>query len=240
MGGGPGSLGGVMTYQHFLFDLDDTLLDFRASERASFAQTMAVLGLADGADALYLDYRRESAALWTEFEQGKVSKEFLRVERFRRAFRRHGLDGDPCTASAFYLDILPETVILIDGATELCEALAGIGALGVVTNGIDAVQRRRIQKAGLSPYMSFVVSSDTCGFAKPDPRIFEVAAGVFGSFRKPAAIMIGDRLDSDIAGATQFGIDSCWFNPSGSAAGGLYSPTFAVSHLDAMRDRLCP
>lgn len=229
-----------MTYQHFLFDLDDTLLDFRASERASFAQTMAVLGLADGADALYLEYRRESAALWAEFEQGKLSKEFLRVERFRRAFRMHGLDGDPCAASAVYLDILPETVILIDGATELCEALAGMGALGVVTNGIDAVQRRRIQKAGLSPYMSFVVSSDICGFAKPDPRIFAVAAGLFGNFRKPAAIMIGDRLDSDIAGATQFGIDSCWFNPAGSAAAGLYRPTFALSNLDAVRDRLCP
>ncbi|GKW43637.1 hypothetical protein PEC301879_34950 [Pectobacterium carotovorum subsp. carotovorum] len=28
-----------MKYRHFLFDLDDTLLDFKASERLSFART---------------------------------------------------------------------------------------------------------------------------------------------------------------------------------------------------------
>ena len=42
-----------MTYQLFLFDLDDTLLDFRASEKRSFLHTMHELGLRDDIDSLF-------------------------------------------------------------------------------------------------------------------------------------------------------------------------------------------
>ena len=72
-----------MKHQLFLFDLDDTLLDFRASEDASFQRTMAQLGLRDGLDALFAQYQVTNLALWRLFEQGAVSKDFLRIERFR-------------------------------------------------------------------------------------------------------------------------------------------------------------
>lgn len=230
-GAGLGSFGGTMKYRQFLFDLDDTLLDFQSSENLSFDQTMAMLGLAENACALYADYRTESARFWAEFERGRISKEVLRVERFRRAFKRQGIDADPITASALYLDILPETVVLIEGAREVCDRLAGIGELGIITNGIEAVQRRRIERSGLGAHFCFVATSEGCGHAKPDPRIFEFAAGHFQRFAKPEAIIIGDRIESDIAGAINFGIDSCWLNPSGLRAGARYIPTFEVSDL---------
>lgn len=200
---------------------------------------MAVVGLEDWAAILYSDYRRESAALWAELEKGLIDKDFLRVERFRRAFAIHGVEADPYKASAVYLDILPETIVLVDGATRLCETLASVGELGVITNGIDAVQRRRIEKSGIGEWFSFVATSEKCGFAKPDARFFQFAASHFPSFSKPEAIIIGDRIDADIAGAIQFGIDSCWFNPRGLAAGELHIPTFEVSHLDEVDGRLC-
>lgn len=221
-----------MKYRHFLFDLDDTLLDFRSSERQSFDRTMAMIGLADSATSLYPTYRRESAALWAELEKGKIGKDFLRVERFRRAFKSHGIEADPLKASSSYLDIFPETVVLIEGAKKLCETLASAGEIGIITNGVDVVQRRRIENSGLSQYFSFVATSDKCGIAKPDARFFEYAAGHFHFFSKPQAIIVGDRIDGDIAGAAQFGIDSCWFNPMGLRAGELHSPTFEVSHLN--------
>ncbi|WP_413062077.1 YjjG family noncanonical pyrimidine nucleotidase [Sphingomonas carotinifaciens] len=220
-----------MKYRHFLLDLDDTLLDFRASERMSFHGAMTALGLADHAERTFVDYQRENMALWGDFERGIVSKEHLKVERFRRTFGHHALDADPEAASSFYLAALPESVVLLDGALELCAALAAIGEVGIITNGIEAVQAQRIERAGLSGFLSFVATSETCGFAKPDERFFTFASSMFRHFTKDDAIIIGDRLDADIEGARRFGIDSCWFNPRRTSNTMNLKPTFEVARL---------
>jgi 2-haloacid dehalogenase len=221
-----------MKYRHFLFDLDDTLLDFKASERQSFDRTLAMLGLEAETSAIFPHYQRENLALWTAFEQGLVDKDWLKVERFRRAFAHGQVEADPHKASTQYLELLPETVVLVEGAGRLCERLAGIGEIGIITNGIEAVQARRIANAGLGKWLSFVATSETCGHAKPDVRFFEYSAEKFRAFAKPEAIIVGDRLDADIAGAGRFGIDSCWFNPLRTERGGEFVPTFEVAHLD--------
>jgi 2-haloacid dehalogenase len=71
-----------------------------------------------------------------------------------------------------------------------------------------------------------------CGHAKPDIRFFEYSAKKFRSFDKAEAIIVGDRLDADIAGACRFEIDSCWYNPLEAERAGNFLPTFEVSHLD--------
>lgn len=227
-----------MKYRHFLFDLDDTLLDFKASERHSFDRTLALLGLEAETAAIFPHYQRENLALWTAFEQGQVDKDWLKVERFRRAFAHGKVDADPHKASTYYLDLLPETVVLVEGAERLCERLAGIGEIGIITNGIEAVQTRRIANAGLGHWLSFVATSETCGHAKPDVRFFEYSAQKFRAFARPEAIIVGDRLDADIAGAGRFGIDSCWFNPQRAERGGDHAPTFEVAHLDEIEGAL--
>jgi len=221
-----------MKYRHFLLDLDETLLDFKASERQSFDRTLAMLGLEAETAAIFPHYQRENLALWTALEQGLVDKDWLKVERFRRAFAHGEVDADPHKASTHYLDLLPETVVLVEGAERLCERLAGIGEIGIITNGIEAVQTRRIANAGLGQWLSFVATSETCGHAKPDVRFFDYAARKFRAFAKPEAIIVGDRLDADIAGARGFGIDSCWFNPLRAERNGDFVPTYEVAHLD--------
>ncbi|WFU06920.1 YjjG family noncanonical pyrimidine nucleotidase (plasmid) [Rhizobium sp. CB3171] len=220
-----------MKYRRFLFDLDDTLLDFKASERLSFSRALSSLGIGDEDEALFADYQRENTLLWLAFEKGMVRKETLKVERFRRVFVQHGIDADPDTASARYLQFLPETVVLVESAAEICELLAGIGEVGIITNGIEAVQVKRIESSGLSQWLSFVATSETCGFAKPDIRFFEYAANNFRSFNKKEAIMVGDRLDADILGANQFGIESCWFNPLRAENRSFAVPTLQIARL---------
>jgi 2-haloacid dehalogenase len=202
-----------MKHRFFLFDLDDTLLDFKASEKRSFALTMAELGLRDDIDALFADYQAINLALWRSFEAGAVSKDFLKVERFRKTFEGHRLDLDPAAASHLYLESLSNTVVLVDGAVSLCATLAAIGEVGIITNGVEHIQNRRIASSGLREHISFVSTSEACGFAKPDSRFFEYTAAMASSFVKHEAILVGDRLDADILGANRFGMESCWFNP---------------------------
>lgn len=154
-----------MKYNLFLFDLDDTLLDFRASEKRSFLHTMHTLGLREGIDALFTRYQEINVDLWKRFELGTVSKDFLKVERFRKSFQENAIDLDPELASRLYLESLPDTVVLIDGARQVCAALSAIGEVGIITNGVEAIQNRRIAASGLSDYISFVATSEACGHA---------------------------------------------------------------------------
>ncbi|RZT04544.1 2-haloacid dehalogenase [Duganella sp. CF402] len=221
-----------MKHSLFLFDLDDTLLDFKASEQLSFVRTLNQLGHHDVTDALFTQYQAINTGLWRAFEQGDVTKDFLKVERFRKTFVAHGLALDANAASLLYLESLSETVVLIDGALRLCEQLAAVGEVAIITNGVDAIQHRRVAASGLGHYISFIATSEACGYAKPDSRFFDYTARMARAFAKPETIIVGDRLDADILGANQFGIESCWFNPGRQANQSEALPTCEIAHLD--------
>jgi 2-haloacid dehalogenase len=220
-----------MKHTLFLFDLDDTLLDFKASEKLSFVRTLASLGVHAGIDVLFPQYQAINIALWREFELGAVSKDFLKVERFRKTFAQNGLDLDPAAASHLYLESLSETVVLIDGAKQVCEALCAIGEVGIITNGVEYIQNRRIASSGLKDHISFVSTSEACGYAKPDSRFFDYAAKMARAFAHHETVIVGDRLDADILGANRFGIDSCWFNPDKLENGTEAVPSCEVDSL---------
>lgn len=220
-----------MKHRLFLFDLDDTLLDFKASEQLSFSRALAALGVADGIEPLFVHYQQVNHELWRQFESGRVSKDFLKVERFRHTFAAHALDLDPARASQTYLDTLAECVVLVDGAQAACEALAGLGEVGIITNGIEHVQHRRIQAAGLADHVAFVATSEACGHAKPDVRFFDYTVRKARAFDKDATLIVGDRLDADILGANRFGIDSVWFNPGRLANETQARPTHEIASL---------
>ena len=67
--------------------------------------------------------------------------------------------------------------------------------LGVVTNGIDRVQRSRLAASGLAPLFETVVTSQSCGFAKPDPRILHVALEAMGVAPRHALYVGDDPAD---------------------------------------------
>lgn len=227
-----------MAYDLFLFDLDDTLLDFRESERLSFSTALQSLGVHSGLDELYEQYQIENRALWKLFEQGQTTKEHLKVERFRRIFNLKNIEADPELASTRYLDSLPNTVVLMDHAVEICDWLSQRGEIGIVTNGIHSVQMQRIKNSKLHSYISFVSVSEECGFAKPDVRFFEYSAKLAKKFSKASSLVIGDRLETDVLGAHNFGVDSCWFNPQKQSLTLEVAPRFEISHLSEIRSLL--
>lgn len=224
-----------MPYELFLFDLDDTLLDFAASEKMSFFLTMKGLGITTNLEELFKSYQIENRALWKLFEENKTTKDFLKVERFRKAFSIHGIDADAEKASLDYLNTLPETVVLIDHAEEICKYLSQFGEIGIITNGIQSVQSRRINNSTIAPYINFISVSEDCGHAKPDVRFFEYSAKLAKKFSKHSTIIIGDRIEADIQGAHNFGIDSCWFNPHGGERCTHLNPTYEITHLSQIK-----
>lgn len=224
----------AMKYDLFLFDLDDTLLDFRASEKLSFDRALTSFSI-PVTEEIFHSYQTENRKLWQLFEEGKTTKDELKVERWRKTFSLHKIDHDPELMSTKYLSTLPETVVLIEHAVELLEWLHPHGEIGIITNGIHHTQTERIKNSPLAKFISFVGVSEECGFAKPDVRFFDFSVKLAKKFKKESTVIIGDRWEADILGGHQFGIDSVWFNPEKKTRPDLPAPTYEISHLSEIR-----
>lgn len=220
-----------MKYNLFLFDLDDTLLDFQASEKLCFDETFINFGINNLLDDIHKTYKVENSLLWEQLEKGEVNKDFLKVERFKRTLKHHKIEIAPHKMANFYLKQLPKHVVLLDGAIDILHYVRQFGEVGVITNGIELVQRERIKNSELKTLIDFIAVSDECGFAKPDARFFEYTVKKAKQFDKNSTIVIGDRLDADILGANNFRIDSCWYNQHSIENTSSAKPTFVIKNL---------
>lgn len=222
-------------YELFLFDADDTLFDFQASERHAFFNVLQQFGIHQDQDVIFATYRQQSAHHWSRFEKGEITQAALKVGRFQQTLAFHGLEKKDAQAmSEAYLHTLPDKVVLIEHAKEVCEHLSQRGEVGILTNGIAKVQKRRLESSGLAPFVSFMAISEDSGYAKPDRRFFEYGVKMAKSFLPHKTLMIGDRLETDIVGGHGFGLDTCWFNPRKAKRGEFQAPKFEIHHLSEL------
>ena len=227
-----------MKYKLFLLDLDDTLLDFQASEKLCFKETMDKFGFIKQLEELHKTYKIENNLLWKQVERGEIDKDFLKVERFKRTLDQHKIEMPPHIMADYYLEQLPKNVVLIDGALDVLKYLKPFGEIGIITNGIQSTQRQRIDNSELKNYIDFLAVSDECGFAKPDVRFFDFTVKRAKHFSKDTTIIIGDRIEADILGGNNFGIDSCWFNPEKLEVTKGIHPTFIAHSLSEIQNLL--
>jgi len=217
-------------YTWLFFDADRTLFDYDTAERKALGAALAEEGISVSAEHLDV-YRTVNEALWRRFELGGVTQDTVRVERFRQFAKRFEMTFDPAEFSDRYVKRLSERADLIEDAEDVIRALHGTVGLLLLTNGMPEVQRPRVANSPLRNLFQHVVISEEVGAAKPDRRIFEFAMQSAGYPSASQVLMVGDSLSSDIEGAVRYGIDSCWFNPSGKKNDTSFRPTYEIGTL---------
>lgn len=225
----------MVPYETILLDLDLTLFDFRASERLAFADCMAAVDAADRQHEIFPRYLQINGALWAGVERGELTPDEAGSRRFEQLFHEFDLTGgDPYELSDLFQHGLGAHGELYPGAAAVLDELAAGARLGLVTNGLSAVQRAKIDRLGLDGWFSAIVISAEVGVAKPDPAMFDLAFEALGSPDRTAAVMVGDSLSSDIAGGRAAAIATCWYRPDPATP----SPTVAPDHVVASLDEL--
>lgn len=219
-----------MKYELILFDADDTLFDFKRSEEAAFEILLNKHQLTFKGHYLS-SYKLINEELWSLESQGKITKENLKTERFKRFLELHNLEADPIRLGHDYISILPDVFYILPDATEVIATIAEKTSLAIVTNGIGVTQKERLKRSGLEIFFKTMTISEECGFSKPDPRIFEYTLNKLSKKNKSNVLMVGDKLETDILGANLFNIDSCWFNPNKSANLTQIKPTIEINSL---------
>lgn len=207
-----------------LCDLDDTLFDHSGATRDALA---ALRRHTPAFDAWPLDEldRRHRVVLETlhlDVLAGRYTVEQARVERFRRLLADAGtderrpevLDG----LSWAYRGAYERAWRMVDGAVPLVAAAREAGwRVAIVTNNVTREQVLKVERGGLAPHIDALVTSEAFGASKPDPGILWHAIDRVGGARTDA-LVFGDSLTTDVAGARAAGLPVVWFNRTGGAA----------------------
>ncbi|MFJ9907274.1 HAD family hydrolase [Streptomyces sp. NPDC101152] len=194
-----------------LIDLDNTLVDRDAAFREATSRFLAEHAL----PARDLDW------LMTVDASGYRP----RADVARAVTARYGAAVPEAEVRAFLDRGAAERVTLAEPTRQaLVEAAAAGWDCVIVTNGRVAQQEQKIRRTGLDTLVHAWVISEAVGREKPDPTIFETAAGTVGA-SPHGAWVVGDSPHADVRGAIDIGAWSVWVSSGRTWPEHTYHPT---------------
>ncbi len=225
-------------YKYFLFDADDTLFDYDKAEQNALSKMLSLYNY-EYSEELRNKYKKINSDAWKSYERGEISKDSMQKLRFSRLFELMSVDWDAAEFNKKYLMELGKGGFIIDGAFELCEKLyVNNKTICIITNGILLSQKARLEHSTIKPYISKLFVSEEIGFAKPHIECFNYVLSNIECTNKENVLVIGDLLETDIAGANAAGLDSCWINTKGINNNSNILPTYEVNKLSDILDFL--
>jgi 2-haloacid dehalogenase len=217
-------------YHWLLFDADGTLFDYDRAEAIALEKTFQHVG-APFEQSYLNEYQQINRQIWQALEQKQITPDVLRTRRFELLFEKIGVTLSAEVFSEAYLKHLADCGELNEGAQDVLETLHGKYRFAILTNGLQAVQRRRLARSPIHDHIAALVISEEVGFAKPERGFFDAAFARLGNPAKDRVLMIGDSLTSDIQGASDYGIDMCWYNPARQLRPASPMITYEITHL---------
>ena len=190
-----------------LFDLDDTLIDRRAS-------------LVGYAPRFHRDFqeRLQPTSVAT------VERQLLRADQggYSQGRRPHTLVAelvwsrvpDAEELADHWQQHFPRYTVPRDGLADTLRSVRALGLrTGVVTNGAVADQAAKLERIPAREYLEAIVISESAGVDKPNARIFELALQELG-VSADEAWFVGDHPLNDVVGAARAGLEPVWLRGS--------------------------
>jgi len=201
-------------FKLLLWDIDGTILNFLAAEKAAIKKCFEILKLGPCDDAMVERYSSINVRYWQMLERGEMSKPEILVGRFSEFFSCYGIDTS--LAKAFndeYQIRLGDTIVFTPHAIEMLDRYKGKIKQCAVTNGTKIAQSRKIDRSGLDNVFDDIFISEDVGYEKPALEFFKAVFDKIGAYNPEEVLIIGDSLTSDITGGINAGIKTCWYNP---------------------------
>jgi putative hydrolase of the HAD superfamily len=206
-----------------LFDIDETLLDWRGRtrswedyerehlERVYFHVHETIYPLPISSDQFYENLMTHVFVLWGDAKQTLTAPHLGKL--LIQTFSEQGVTPDLLIEEellAVYDNrLVPGVKPFPDVLTELPYLKQQGLRLGIVTNALQPMSMRDIelQEAGLLDYFEdhCRLSAADVGYLKPHPRIFQEALERL-RIAPQEAVFVGDNLAADIAGAQSIGM----------------------------------
>lgn len=206
-----------MKIQHVFFDLDHTLWDFEKNSDLTFHKVFEKQQVQVNLQDFLTVYKPLNREFWKLYREEKISKEALRYQRLKKAFDAVNYsisDALIDTIAIEYIEFLPHFNHLFDHTFDVLDYLKPKYQLHIITNGFEEVQTKKMQSSQIHHYFDKIITSESVGVKKPNPRVFEHALAIANATNENS-IMIGDSVEADIEGALQVGMKAIHCNFEG-------------------------
>ncbi len=222
-----------MTAGALLLDLDGTLV--RTGDAIVRAGVAAMAAAWPGLEPeVYRDaaqrYRHDSGGHFSRYAAGLVGYDEMRHDRFAQVATELGLAADEATSRRHgevflreFRSLYTDPARLYPDAVPMLDRCGRDGArLGLLTNSSADLTSAKLDGLGITDRFDAIVTRDTLGFGKPDPRAFHRACDALG-WAPAHTTYVGDELRTDAIGARDAGLRGVWLSrpgvtdPSGAA-----------------------
>lgn len=202
-------------FDTILWDVDQTLLDFKKSEDYAIRYCFRKFGK-EASDEAVAIYSRINEGFWKRIEKGEINRKDALVQRFEQLFQQIGeQDMDAGAFQKEYAEALGSVYYYLDDSYELVKNLRGKYRQYLVTNGVTLTQMKKLRLSGFDQLADGIFVSEQIGIPKPHKDFFEKCFSMIPGFCKEKAVIVGDSLSSDMRGGNNAGIATCWYNPEG-------------------------
>lgn len=202
-------------FDTILWDVDQTLLDFKKSESYAIRYCFQKFGK-EAADETVTLYSAINEHFWKRIEKGEIDKKDALIQRFYQLFQQIGeKDIDAADFQKEYADALGSVYYYQDDSYELVKKLKQKYRQYLVTNGVTHTQLKKLRLSGFDRLVDGIFVSEQLGVPKPQKEFFEKCFAMIPEFCREKTVIVGDSLSSDMRGGNNAHIATCWYNPAG-------------------------
>lgn len=171
-----------------------------------------------------------------EFRQLQELAPVYRKKSWRRGLQRLGVDNETLAqrlADQFAAERRTRPYVY-EETFEVLKELQGNVKLLLLTNGSPDLQQEKLDGVPeLVSYFDHIIISGDFGRGKPDVSIFEHALDLLG-VEADQAVMVGDKLTTDIKGGNAAGLHTVWINRVNRPHDPSIQPKFEIKHLSEL------
>lgn len=196
-----------------VFDMDDTLLNWRQAEEGAIGQLALLHFAMHGVDEaevrrVYDGVMAENFASWKRDRVWWYIQDRLRMLVDRLGTHEVRVED----LAATFSHEASRRLRWLEGAEHaLAAAREGGRKTALLTNGRPEVQRPKVYAFGLHTAVDFVGITGELGAWKPDPKAFTLVLDRLG-VKPEHAVMVGDNEDFDITPAKALGMQTVWIS----------------------------
>ncbi|MCT9009905.1 HAD family hydrolase [Streptomyces rhizosphaerihabitans] len=210
-----------------VWDIDDTLFDYTAADRAGMRDHLAAEGLLDGrttVEQALTRWREVTDAQWARFSAGETDWPGQRRERVRVFL------GEPLSdteADAWFDRYITHYECAWSLFPDVLPALDALGAShrhAVLSNSSLLVQDRKLRVLGVHDRFEAILCAAELGVSKPAAAAFHAACDALGLPPHRVAY-VGDHPEIDGRGAADAGLLSVWIDRDGTHPAGAVGRT---------------
>ncbi|WP_415939463.1 HAD family hydrolase [Streptomyces sp. 039-1] len=216
-----------MSIDAVVWDIDDTIFDYTAADRAGMRGHLAAEGLLDGytsVEQALARWREITDAQWARFSAGETDWQGQRRDRVRVFLGERLSDADADAWFDRYVTHYESAWALFPDVLPVLDSLVGSHRHAVLSNSSLLVQDRKLRVLGVHDWFESILCAAELGVSKPAAAAFHAACD---ALRLPPhrVAYVGDHPEIDGRGAAEAGLLSVWIDRDGAHSAADGPPT---------------